>query len=138
MVRWDLSRAYHSAGRRGSHGGRPCRRHCEVDGNLRSDLHRATQTKINTANFYLASTNFQSFFSRAFNVTLPRFVWVLFVGVVSFTVMVLDVFSFIGTWLSYQGAVLVAWVGIALVHIGYHRLSKSRNAFEFRPGRVRN
>jgi purine-cytosine permease-like protein len=98
----------------------------------------ATQTKINTANFYLASTNFQSFFSRAFNVTLPRFVWVLFVGVVSFTVMVLDVFSFIGTWLSYQGAVLVAWVGIALVHIGYHRLSHSRNAFEFRPGRVRN
>ena len=98
----------------------------------------ATQTKINTANFYLASTNFQSFFSRAFNVTLPRFVWVLFVGVVSFTVMVLDVFSFIGTWLSYQGAVLVAWVGIALVHVTYHRLSNSRNAFEFRPGRVRN
>jgi purine-cytosine permease-like protein len=98
----------------------------------------ATQTKINTANFYLASTNFQSFFSRAFNVTLPRFVWVLFVGMVSFTVMVLDVFSFIGTWLSYQGAVLVAWVGIALVHITCHRLSNSRNAFEFRPGRVRN
>jgi purine-cytosine permease-like protein len=98
----------------------------------------ATQTKINTANFYLASTNFQSFFSRAFNIMLPRFVWVLFVGVVSFIVMVLNVFTFIGTWLSYQGAVLVAWVGIALVHITYQRLTNSRTAFEFRPGRVRN
>lgn len=98
----------------------------------------ATQTKINTANFYLASTNFQSFFSRTFNLSLPRTAWVFFVGVLSFTVMVLDVFSFINTWLSYQGAVLVAWVGIALVHIARNRLTNGCSRFEFRPGRVRN
>jgi purine-cytosine permease-like protein len=100
----------------------------------------ATQTKINTANFYVASTNFQSFFSRVFHLTLPRIVWVFFVGVVSFSIMVLNVFSFINTWLSYQGAVLVAWVGIALVHMAFaaKRSSSSRDVFEFRPGRVPN
>ena len=35
-----------------------------------------TQTRINTANLYLASTNLQSFFSRAFRLTLPRTIWV--------------------------------------------------------------
>jgi purine-cytosine permease-like protein len=99
----------------------------------------ATQTKINTANFYVASTNFQSFFSRVFHLTLPRLVWVFFVGAVSFGVMVLNVFSFIDTWLSYQGAVLVAWVGIALVHMAFAaKRSGSRDVFEFRPGRVPN
>lgn len=97
----------------------------------------ATQTKINTANFYVASTNFQSFFARTLNLTLPRTVWVLFVGVISFIAMAMNVFSFINTWLSYQGAVLVAWVGIALVHIvAAKRRDGSRDAFEFRPGRV--
>jgi purine-cytosine permease-like protein len=97
----------------------------------------ATQTKINTANFYVASTNFQSFFSRVFNLTLPRSVWVVFVGVVSFVVMVMNIFTFINTWLSYQGAVLVAWVGIALVNIVFaRRRTDTDEAFEFRPGRV--
>jgi len=36
-----------------------------------------TQIKINSANVYLASTNTQSFFSRALRLTLPRSVWVV-------------------------------------------------------------
>ena len=97
----------------------------------------ATQTKINTANFYVGSTNFESFFSRTFGVNLPRTVWVCVVGVVSFAVMIMNIFSFINTWLAYQGTILVAWVGIALVFIiARHRAGIS--AFEFRPGRVPN
>jgi purine-cytosine permease-like protein len=95
----------------------------------------ATQTKINTANFYVGSTNFQSFFSRAFGLNLSRTVWVVFVGVVSFAVMIMNIFSFINTWLAYQGTILVAWVGIALVFI-IARKRAGQNAFEFRPGRV--
>jgi hypothetical protein len=95
----------------------------------------ATQTKINTANFYVGSANFESFFSRVFGLNLSRTWWVLFVGVVSFLVMIMNIFSFINTWLAYQGAVLVAWVGIALVFVVARRRSGAA-AFEFRPGRV--
>jgi purine-cytosine permease-like protein len=95
----------------------------------------ATQTKINTANFYIGSTNFQSFFSRAFGLNLSRTVWVFVVGVVSFAVMIMNIFSFINTWLAYQGTILVAWVGIAVVFIVARRRA-GLNAFEFRPGRV--
>jgi purine-cytosine permease-like protein len=95
----------------------------------------ATQTKINTANFYVGSANFESFFSRVFGLNLSRTWWVLVVGVVSFIVMIMNIFSFINTWLAYQGAVLVAWVGIALVFVVARRRSGAA-AFEFRPGRV--
>jgi purine-cytosine permease-like protein len=95
----------------------------------------ATQTKINTANFYVGSANFESFFSRAVGLNLSRTVWVYVVGVVSFAVMCMNIFSFINTWLAYQGAILVAWVGIALVFIAARRRA-GLGAFEFRPGRV--
>jgi purine-cytosine permease-like protein len=95
----------------------------------------ATQTKINTANFYIGSANFESFFSRTFGLNLSRTVWVFVVGIVSFSVMILDIFSFINTWLAYQGTILVAWVGIALVFVVARR-GAGRDAFEFRPGRV--
>ena len=36
-----------------------------------------TQMRINTVNLYLASTNFQSFFSRVFQLNLPRTAWVV-------------------------------------------------------------
>jgi purine-cytosine permease-like protein len=95
----------------------------------------ATQTKINTANFYVGSANFESFFSRTFGLNLSRTFWVLVVGVVSFAVMIMNIFSFINTWLAYQGTILVAWVGIALVFIVVRRRAGD-GAFEFRPGRV--
>jgi purine-cytosine permease-like protein len=95
----------------------------------------ATQAKINTANYYVGSANFESFFSRVFGLNLPRTVWVFVVGAVSFVVMTMNIFSFINTWLAYQGAILVAWVGIALVFVAARRRD-GLNAFEFRPGRV--
>jgi hypothetical protein len=96
----------------------------------------ATQTKINSANLYLASTNLESFFSRAFHLKLPRWFWVLVVGVVMFGVMYANVFSFILQWLAFQGVVLVAWTAIALVHMAYVGRSKGKKFIEFRPGRI--
>jgi hypothetical protein len=86
---------------------------------------------------YLASTNLQSFVSRALRITLPRSVWTVAIGVVMYVVMRTDVFSFILKALQYQGAVVVGWVAIALVHLAYFRgRGREDTAFEFRPGRV--
>ena len=95
----------------------------------------ATQTKINSANLYLASTNLESFFSRALGLTLPRTVWVGVAGVSVFLLMLTNVFSFLVTALNYQAVVVVAWVGIALVELTLRRLFRLP-AMEFRPGRV--
>jgi len=76
-----------------------------------------SQTRINTANFYLAAENMQAFFEK-FNInSVPRFIWAIVVGGVVYVLMLMDVFSFILQALAYQGIFVVAWVAIALAHI---------------------
>ncbi|MQA85122.1 MAG: thiamine permease [Streptosporangiales bacterium] len=96
----------------------------------------ASQTRINTANYYLASTNLQSFFARVFKLRLPRVAWVGIVGIVVFAIMLTDVFSYILQALRVQGVFVVSWVGIAIAQIAYERLRRSGAESEFRPGRV--
>lgn len=91
-----------------------------------------SQTRINTANFYLASTNLESFFSRVFKVKLPRVAWTVIVGAIVYLIMLTNVFSYILKALAWQGVFVVAWVGIALTHVTL----RSRDLPEFRPGRV--
>ncbi|TSD49894.1 thiamine permease [Rhodococcus sp. KBS0724] len=97
-----------------------------------------SQTRVNSGNFYLASTNVQNFFARAFNLTLPRVFWLGVVAVVVYVMMLTNVLTWILQALSYQGVIIVSWVAIALTHI----LVASRGIFphvppaEFRPGRV--
>nr|WP_067286888.1 allantoin permease [Marinobacterium profundum] len=76
-----------------------------------------SQTRINTANFYLAAENMQAFFERFGLVRVPRFAWAMAVGAVVYFLMRLNVFSFILQALAYQGIFVVAWVAIALAHI---------------------
>jgi hypothetical protein len=96
-----------------------------------------SQTRINTANFYLASTNMQSFFARAVRLELPRAVWVVATGAIVYLIMLTDVFSFILDALRYQGVFVVGWVAIALAHIVWERRrGHAPEAVEFRPGRV--
>lgn len=76
-----------------------------------------TQTRINTANFYLASTNMHAFFQNAFGLKLPKFFWSIVVGAIVYGLMLTNVFSFILQALAYQGIFVVAWVAIALTHI---------------------
>ena len=93
----------------------------------------ASQTRINTINFYLSSTNMQNFFARAFKISWPRTVWVGIMTAVIFLVMLTDVF----TTLQFQGVIIVAWVGVAMTHIGWSYLRGAKaDALEFRPGRV--
>lgn len=77
----------------------------------------ATQTRINTANFHLATTNLQAFVGRLTGLRMQSWIWAVLVGVVSYIIMLADVFSYILQALAYQGVFVVAWVGIALTHI---------------------
>jgi hypothetical protein len=76
-----------------------------------------TQTRINTANYYLASVNMESFAETVFRLKLPKVLWACVVGVFVYLLMLADVFAYILQALAYQGIFVVAWVAIALAHI---------------------
>jgi|TARA_R110001606_G_C15398147_1_gene652471 purine-cytosine permease-like protein len=76
-----------------------------------------TQTRINTANYYLATMNMQAFFDNILSVKAQKFFWSIIVGIVVYVLMLSNVFSYILQALAYQGVFVVAWVGIALAHI---------------------
>ncbi|MDQ1901061.1 allantoin permease [Paracoccus sp. WLY502] len=76
-----------------------------------------SQTRINTANYYLAAVNMESFAQTVFRLKLPKIFWACVVGVICYLLMLADVFAYILQALAYQGIFVVAWVGIALVHI---------------------
>jgi hypothetical protein len=76
-----------------------------------------TQTRINTANYYLATINMQAFFARWPGMRWPKAMWAVIVGAVTYALMLLDVFSYLLQALAYQGIFVVSWVAVALVHI---------------------
>ncbi|MFP1735737.1 purine-cytosine permease family protein [Lonsdalea quercina] len=83
-----------------------------------------TQTRINTANYFLATVNMQHFFRLLFRLRFRRIIWACLVGVVVYVLMLADVFSYILQALAWQGIFVVAWVGVALSYI----LMSSRQA----------
>jgi purine-cytosine permease-like protein len=95
-----------------------------------------SQTRINSANLYLASTNLEALASRVLRVRLPRIVWAVVAGALVYALMLTDVLSYLLRALSWQGVFVVAWVAIALTHIVLHRRTEG-TAPEFRPGRLR-
>ncbi|MEI8634453.1 hypothetical protein P4S72_25340 [Vibrio sp. PP-XX7] len=62
-----------------------------------------TQTRINTANYYLASLNMQAFFDNVAGWKASKFVWTIVVGAVVYILMLSDVFSYLLQALAYQG-----------------------------------
>lgn len=76
-----------------------------------------TQSRINTANFYLATVNFESFIRKVTGVKMSKIVAGCVIGMIAYILMMADVFSYILQALAYQGVFVVAWVGIALSHI---------------------
>lgn len=80
-----------------------------------------TQTRINTANFLLATTNLQSFAKETVGLNFGKITWAIIVGVMVYLLMLLDVFAYLLQALAYQGIFVVAWVAIALTHILHPR-----------------
>lgn len=80
-----------------------------------------SQTRINTANYYLASINLQTLGAQVLRIRAPRVVWTLVGSVIMYLMMLTDVFSYLLTALSWQGVLITAWVAIALVHLTLER-----------------
>jgi purine-cytosine permease-like protein len=76
-----------------------------------------SQTRINTANFYLASVNLESFIKTVFGLSVSRIHCAIVVGLAVFVLMASDVFSYVLEALAYQGVFIVAWVAVAVTHI---------------------
>ncbi len=76
-----------------------------------------TQSRINTANYYLATVNFEALVRKVTGIKLPKVVAGCLIGLMAYLLMIADVFSYILQALAYQGVFVVAWVGVALAHI---------------------
>lgn len=76
-----------------------------------------TQTRINTANYYLATVNMQAFFAEVFRLRASSLVWAVVVGAAVYALMLADVFAWLLKALAWQGVFVVAWVGVAMAHI---------------------
>jgi len=77
----------------------------------------ASQTRINTANYYLGAANLKTFGERVFRIQLPNVVWVLISSVIIFMLMLLPIVKYILLALAWQGVLVTAWVAIAMTHI---------------------
>ncbi|MCM2388195.1 purine-cytosine permease family protein [Streptomyces albipurpureus] len=95
-----------------------------------------TQSRINTANYYVASTNLEATVARLFHIRIPRVAALAIASLVTYLIMLTDVLSYVLTALAWQGAFVVGWVGIMLTHIVLHRQGDRDGLPEFRPGRV--
>lgn len=76
-----------------------------------------TQSRINTANFYLATVNLQACLNKLLGIRLNKIIAGCMVGVLAWLLMSADVFAYLLSALAYQGVFVVAWVGVALAHI---------------------
>ncbi len=76
-----------------------------------------SQTRINTANYYLGASNLRAFAERVFRVKLPNIFWVLLSSVIIFLLMLLPIVQYLLLALAWQGVLVTAWVAIALTHI---------------------
>lgn len=77
----------------------------------------ATQTRINTANYFLGAANLRSFGEKALRIRMPNIAWVLLSSLIIYLLMLLPVVQYILVALAWQGVLVTAWVAIALTHI---------------------
>lgn len=73
-----------------------------------------SQTRINTANYFMASSNLQDLFTMITGRSTPRFLWVVISGVVAYLFMLTNVLSYLVQALAWQGVLITSWVSIAL------------------------
>ena len=77
-----------------------------------------TQTRINSANFYVTTVNLQAFLEEALHLRLPKGICAAIAGVAVYVFMrSTDILGTILSATHYLGIVLVAWVGVALSYV---------------------
>ncbi|MBA3042437.1 MAG: allantoin permease, partial [Rhizobiaceae bacterium] len=82
-----------------------------------------TQTRINTANYYLAAVNLEALVQLFGKLPFGRIGWAIAVGAIVYVLMLADVFAYLLSALAYQGIFVVAWVAVAMAHILIDRYS---------------
>jgi len=80
-----------------------------------------SQTRINTANYYAASTNLQQLYENITGRSTSRVLWVIVAGVLAYLFMLTNVLSYLLKALAWQGVFVTAWVAIALVALYFNR-----------------
>ncbi|MGA4688700.1 purine-cytosine permease family protein [Rhodococcus sp. AB351] len=75
-----------------------------------------SQTRVNSLNYYVSTTNFERILSGFTSIRLHRAVWVSGVATLVFLLMLTDVFSYLQAALTWQGLLAVGWVGVVLTH----------------------
>ena len=77
-----------------------------------------TQTRINSANFYVTTVNLQAFLEEALHLRLSKAVCATVVGVaVYFFMLSTNILGSILVAVHYLGIFLIAWVGVAVSHV---------------------
>jgi hypothetical protein len=77
-----------------------------------------TQTRINTANYYLATVNFQAFMEETFGIRLSKIASAVTVGIaILLLIRSTNVFTYLLTALNYQSVFVTSWVGVALSYV---------------------
>ncbi|MBB4683848.1 SCP2 sterol-binding domain-containing protein [Amycolatopsis jiangsuensis] len=96
-----------------------------------------TQTRINTANYYVASSNLANLAGRLVRRSIPRWLWVVGVGVLVYLLMLQDVISKLQIALEYSAIITVAWVGVVVAYMLWAKVRGiAPEHLEYRPGRV--
>lgn len=94
-----------------------------------------SQIRINSLNFYQASTNWDRIWTGLTGKRVHRAIWILLIGTLVFLLMLTNVFSYLERALTWQGVFLVGWATVALTH--YALVRKDRHSGpEFRAGRL--
>lgn len=75
-----------------------------------------SQTRVNSVNYYLSTTNLERILSTFSSIRLARIFWVSAVSAVVFLLMLTNVFHYLQTALNWQGVLVVGWVGVVLTH----------------------
>jgi hypothetical protein len=96
-----------------------------------------TQSRINTANYYVASSNLANLVGRVIPRSIPRWVWVVVLGALVYLLMLQDLLHKLSIALQYSGIITVAWVGAVLAYMLWAKVQGiPPENVEYRPGRV--
>jgi len=87
-----------------------------------------TQTRINSANFYMAVVNLCSFSRLSLRRPLSKAGSALIIISIVYALMLADIFHMLLVSLAYQGIFVVAWVAVAISHIVFNAPKESIDA----------
>ena len=97
-----------------------------------------TQTRINTANYFVASRNLQLALGDLTGLTLPTWVWVIIAGALTYLAMAANLLSYILVALGIQGIFVCSLGAILVTHLVRQRIRQGAAAAAAVPNGIRS